>query len=636
MTAHPPIHQATSDQGGDGFLAGLIKSRCADGTADAGAILRIRLTTLAGGADAEAEPTGVGGSGGVEGDADILAICPALAPGSDPPVWVEIGARAASSRVQSGDRSPAAVAINASGDDERGATIQWIVTVPLRFGVGDAASAVAVFLVSSARDTIDGALAALAPVAPEFEAHERRLASGSSSSPVDRMNSAVAPLLAANAQDRFFAAAVAVCNGIEASMGAHRVSVGFLRGRDVRLGAIGHTEKIVRSTRLVRDIENAMEECLDQDREVVTPAPVESPAVDRAAGELSRLHGPASVCVVPLRRGGEPIGALCIERAIDRPMTPGEIESIRLACELVTPRLHDLSERDRWLGARAASSLRRSAGAWLGPTHTWAKLLAIAGFAALVFLVFARGPYRVSAPFVLRTIERRVVPAPFDGYLESRSARIGDTVDAGDVLATLDASALLLERAEAAASRGGFIAEADRARGVGKAADALIAEARARELQATIDLLDWRIGRAVIRAPIGGVVVQGDLDAIIGAPVGAGDTLFVVAPIDALRAELSVDESQIADVRLGAGGTLATTADPSARVAFEVTRLDPVAIEDTGENTGAFRVVVRIEDEPGWLRPGMEGVAKVDAGRRRYAWLWSHRLVNWVRMKLWI
>jgi len=36
------------------------------------------------------------------------------------------------------------------------------------------------------------------------------------------------------------------------------------------------------------------------------------------------------------------------------------------------------------------------------------------------------------------------------------------------------------------------------------------------------------------------------------------------------------------------------------------------------------------------MRPGMEGLAKVEITKARYAWIWTHRLVNWVRMKLWM
>jgi len=626
-TAHQPIHHAQGAQGAqapnsaEGFLAELVRRPCDAGVASAGAVLRLRLTTVA---DSE-------GARPVEGDADVLAIHPAIAPDDDLPDWIEPAAAAASRHLQSGEHAPGATPFEPVDDEaiER----RWVVTVPLHFGVGEAPSAVAVFLVEASQHAITDAIDSLAPVARRFAAHEERLRA-EPKSPVARMNAAVAPLLAANAQERYFAAAVGVCNEIEAGLDARRVSVGFLRGRDVRLGAMSHTEKIVRSMRLVRDIESAMEECLDQDREVLVPAPPDSGAVDRAANALAEAHGPSSVCVVPLRARGEPVGALCVERAVSKPLTEDEVESVRLACALVTPRLHDLFKRDRWIGARAAVSVRRSLAALLGPTHTWAKLAALAGFAFVLFLVFAKGTHHVSAPCTLRTIERRVAPAPFDGYLESRTAQIGDGVRAGDSLAILDDSALRLERAEALSALRAHEAEADRARGAGRTADALIADARARETQARIDLLDWRIGRAIVRAPIDGVVVEGDLDAIIGAPVRAGDVLFVVAPLDALRAELLVDESQIADVRVGANGSLATASAPGLRVPFSVARIDPIALED--EHRGAFRVIAHPGEAPDWLRPGMEGVAKIDAGRRRYAWLWSHRLVDWLRMKLWL
>ncbi|MCB9838426.1 MAG: HlyD family efflux transporter periplasmic adaptor subunit [Phycisphaeraceae bacterium] len=623
MTDNPPIQTPDAEAGGDGFLSRLVRSRCVDGSAEAGVVFRIRLTTVGG--DEGSQP--------LEGDADILAIHPAMASDSEVPEWVRFAARASSHRIIEGEHAPSAVAMNASADDDEESVAQWIVTVPLRFGVGAAPSAVAAFLVSASRDSIDGVMGRLGSVAREFEAHERAH-SVQPRTAVERMNNAVAPLLAANAQERFFGAAVAACNELETVLGASRVSVGFLRGRDIRLGAVSHTERIVRSMRLVRDIENAMEECLDQDREVVTPAPAGSRAVDRAANELARAHGPSSVCVLPLRRGGEVVGAVCVERGAESPLNEAEIESARLACELVAPRLHELFERDRWVGARAAASVRKSASSWLGPTHTWAKLGAIAGFALLAFLVIAKGPDRVPAPFSLHTAEWRVAPAPFDGYLLSVSAEVGDRVRAGALLAALDASGLLLERAEAQASLDGVRAEADRSRGAGKAAEALIAEARARELEASVALLTWRIERATITAPIDGVVVQGELNAIVGAPVRAGDTLFVVAPIDALRAECVVDASRIADVEVGASGTLATTAEPSRRVSFVVTRIDPIALDE--ERGGGFRVVAELESAPGWLRPGMEGVAKIDAGRARYAALWTRRLVDWVRMRLWI
>jgi hypothetical protein len=35
------------------------------------------------------------------------------------------------------------------------------------------------------------------------------------------------------------------------------------------------------------------------------------------------------------------------------------------------------------------------------------------------------------------------------------------------------------------------------------------------------------------------------------------------------------------------------------------------------------------------LRPGMEGVAKIDIGRRRLIWIWTHSLFDWLRVWTW-
>jgi hypothetical protein len=45
---------------------------------------------------------------------------------------------------------------------------------------------------------------------------------------------------------------------------------------------------------------------------------------------------------------------------------------------------------------------------------------------------------------------------------------------------------------------------------------------------------------------------------------------------------------------------------------------------------------VRLSDWPPEMRSGMEGIAKVDVGPRRYIWIWTRPIVNWVRMRLWI
>jgi len=262
-------------------------------------------------------------------------------------------------------------------------------------------------------------------------------------------------------------------------------------------------------------------------------------------------------------------------------------------------------------------------------------------FAAVLGLLVIRGPDRVDASFEVQALERRSVPAPFDGILQSVAVRPGDVVEAGrTVLGTLETADLQLRLAAATAERAGYVTEADLALRDGKTAEVQIAEANIRRVEAERNLLAHHIRQAQLVAPIAGTVVAGDLERQIGAPVETGTVLFEIAPLEGFRAELDIPEDRISDVvaaadgRPGMRGTMASVAHPGDYIPFEVVRINPVA--EVVDQQNVFKVRVKLEEERDWLRPGMKGVAKVEVGRRSYAYLWTRKFVNWVRMKLWI
>ncbi len=43
----------------------------------------------------------------------------------------------------------------------------------------------------------------------------------------------------------------------------------------------------------------------------------------------------------------------------------------------------------------------------------------------------------------------------------------------------------------------------------------------------------------------------------------------------------------------------------------------------------------RVEAATAALRPGLEGVAKIEVGRRRLVWIWTHELFDWIRLWAW-
>ncbi|OHB67301.1 MAG: hypothetical protein A2Y77_11975, partial [Planctomycetes bacterium RBG_13_62_9] len=402
----------------------------------------------------------------------------------------------------------------------------------------------------------------------------------------------------------------------------------------VQIKAMSHTENFSRKMQVVQDLESAMEECLDQDCEVIYPAPDDSTYISRSTAELCKRHGPLAVASLPIRQGEKVRAVLTLERPADRPFLTEEIEAVRLALELCTARLLALHEQDRWFGARLAGGLRNTLALLAGPRHTWAKLTAVLALATVLFLVFARGNYRAEASFVLEGTERQVVPAPFDGYIKTVNVEVSDTIRANETsMAELDTVELRLKLAEAKADKAGYLKQVDAAMRDGETAQAQVAQANADKAQAQIDLLEYMISQARLVSPLSGTVVQGDLKRQIGAPVKTGDVLFEVTPLESLRAVLHVREDQITDVRVGQKGRLATASYPAERIAFEVERVNPIA--EVVKQKNVFKVRVQLLEIHPWMRPGMEGVAKIDLAKRSYAWIWTRKIVNWVRMKLW-
>ena len=126
--------------------------------------------------------------------------------------------------------------------------------------------------------------------------------------------------------------------------------------------------------------------------------------------------------------------------------------------------------------------------------------------------------------------------------------------------------------------------------------------------------------------------------------VEIGEPMFEIALVEGLRAELSVSEDQIADVVIALEkarrdgrelrGELATESDPGDHIGFVVERVNPVAQVEDQENI--FKVRVRLDEVRGGMLSNMTGTAKIDIEKRSYAFIWTRKLVNWIRMKLWI
>jgi hypothetical protein len=109
--------------------------------------------------------------------------------------------------------------------------------------------------------------------------------------------------------------------------------------------------------------------------------------------------------------------------------------------------------------------------------------------------------------------------------------------------------------------------------------------------------------------------------------------LFELAPLDGYHASVRVPEDDVGRLAPGQPGWLVLEALPHENLAVVVERVTPVSEVVDGSNV--FEVEARLLEARDVLRPGMQGAAKIEVGRARLVWLWTHDLVDWLRLKLW-
>jgi hypothetical protein len=115
--------------------------------------------------------------------------------------------------------------------------------------------------------------------------------------------------------------------------------------------------------------------------------------------------------------------------------------------------------------------------------------------------------------------------------------------------------------------------------------------------------------------------------------VERGQVLFEVAPLEAYRLILHVDERDIAYATVGQRGQLLLAAAPESPQPFVVSKITPISTAREGRNY--FRVEATLDETPDSLRPGMEGVGKIEVGRELFVWIWMRQAIDWVRLTLW-
>jgi multidrug resistance efflux pump len=434
--------------------------------------------------------------------------------------------------------------------------------------------------------------------------------------------------------EQFKVAATEVTNELAQHFACHRVSMGFMHYHRVRVEAISHTIRIDRRSNLVRAIGDAMGESLDQGAAVIYPPTFSDTAlVTQFHSQLANSQQGAAICSLPLVKNGKAIGALVLERDADRPFdaeTLAQCEQIGL---LLGPVLATRRREERSWPVKLLEALQNGCAKLFGPRHLALKLGVGLTAVILVWLSMASAMLRISCDSVLEAGVRRSVVAPQHGYIAEAIVRAGDLVREGDLLATLDDQELRLEQRKWQSQRAQLFKEYRKALAGSDRAEIAILKAKRAQTEAQLRLVEQQLARTTLVAPFSGLVVKGDLSQALGSPVTPGELLYEVAPTGDYRVVMKVDDRDIGLVALGQRGQLKLSGIPDQAIAITIDRLVPVSATEAGRNY--FRVEAAMDSHSDLMRPGMEGVAKIEIKPERLLRIWTRRLVDWLRLFVW-
>lgn len=418
-------------------------------------------------------------------------------------------------------------------------------------------------------------------------------------------------------QGRLFNRLLGTTNKLAHIIAVNRVAIGLCRGKKVIRVAVSGQREFSKRSPLQRRLCDTMSESYRHWLSVQDREPVRSD------------HG--LTVQVPITEGSDVIGVMMLDKRDGRKFSDAEVADLLIKGQILGSflALAKRAERD------PLSAVERAAKRFL-PTTVARKVL----YVSLAALFFAGTmiplPHKISADAVIEGEMQRALVAPLDTYLEQVHVQAGSNVVAGELLAnfaTEDLSLELLkwqsERARKQKAKRDLAARQERSK-------LRVLEAEIAQANAEIALVETRIAKSKLHAPVDGVIVSGDLNQRLGAPVERGEVLFEIVPNGDYHVMLLLDEQQVRNVETGNLAHLKLNAFPGQTIPLEVFRITPVnEVTATGNYFVAYGRLVDSVDQQVAVRPGMQGVAKIEVGNRPAFVNWTESFYQWASLKAW-
>lgn len=310
-----------------------------------------------------------------------------------------------------------------------------------------------------------------------------------------------------------------------------------------------------------------------------------------------------------------------------------------LTSELTSQRSN---QEELWLSQEGLESLVRQLDTWLivrrcswfSRVVSWKEVICSRprwwmipiGIGCIALL--APIPYYPRRDCVFEPETKQFLSSPVQGRIASCEVRPGDRVEKGQLMARLDDDQLRRDLATAQAEYDGANKRNDSALATRASGNYALAKIEMNQAKWKIESIEDQLRRLEIRATTTGVVVQGDWQRSIGMPLTLGQSLFEVAELESMTAEVRLLASDLAQINVGDEVSVRSDASGIATFRGKISRIEPRAT--VIDDAAVFVADVIILDPDLQLRPGMKATAQINAGWRTVGWFLFHRPFRWI------
>jgi hypothetical protein len=414
--------------------------------------------------------------------------------------------------------------------------------------------------------------------------------------------------------------AILATNRLREFLGAATVAIAFCHhpgSKRTRMASISGATEIDVAGEESRRIESTLNETLVRDSVTAIPDDsLDGRSMKLAHRQLIESDPGMHLVSAPLTtRSGKTIGAwLCLIPGLD-----DHRRNIQFA-KVISQYLADALDVASRAAAGPVTRCKQQISAWVGGRT---GKIVLASIAVIVLLLAIPVPHRIDCRCTLQPTVRRFAVAPHDGILLESFVKPGDIVAAGQIVARMDGRELSLELAELVAQLETATKKRDVNRSAHDAAATKISEFEMEQLDAQLKLVRFRLQNLEIKTEIDGIVLQGDLEDARGAPVKRGDVLAEISPLEQLKLEVDVRESDVNYVKTGQSATVVLDGSPFNTLHGTIDSIHPMS--EIRNESNVFVAEMNLHNTNRQLRPGMQGRAKVDEGFRSAGWILFHR-----------